>query len=45
MSIYVPGHKRMAAGLFGMTRRNFLKTAAVVGASVAALEISAEVAI
>jgi multiple sugar transport system substrate-binding protein len=42
MSIYVPGHKRMAAGLFGMTRRNFLKTAAVVGASVAAPAVRAQ---
>lgn len=42
MSIYIPGHKRMAAGLFGMTRRNFLKTAAVVGASVAAPAVRAQ---
>ncbi|EXL02606.1 ABC transporter substrate-binding protein [Brucella anthropi] len=42
MSIYIPGHKRMAAGLSGMTRRNFLGTAAVVGASVAAPAVRAQ---
>ena len=33
MSIYIPGRGRMAVGLSGMTRRNFLKSAAAVGAA------------
>ncbi len=33
MSIYIPGRVRMAVGLSGMTRRNFLKSAAAVGAA------------
>lgn len=42
MSIYIPGRGRTAAGLFGLTRRNFLKSAAVAGASLAAPSVRAQ---
>jgi len=43
MSIYIPGGRRAASGLFGLTRRNFLKSsAAVMGASLAAPAVHAQ---